>query len=127
MACYQCVFLINKELNIWLVTFSFLNILNRQTIYNHHQLRVVQGNTADRRIVAGKLESTLFKSLIVKNKTGSLPMQQLDFIFALVDENKYIATGWVAAKLVLHKPRKPIETFAHIGGLAVQMKTVLGR
>jgi hypothetical protein len=119
MCCYQDIFLINKGLSIWLVTFPLLDIFYGQTINNHHQLRVVKGNTPDRRIVPGEFKSPFFQAFVVQDKTNPLPVQQLDLVTALIDKYKNIPTAGVAPKLVLYKAGKTVKTFSHIGGLAV--------
>lgn len=47
-------------------------------------------------------------------------MTQLYGIFSGSDEDKYLARSWISTHFRTHQSAKPIETFAHIGRLAVK-------
>jgi hypothetical protein len=118
---------IKTGLNIWLVTFSFLDIFDTQAINDHNQFCVVKDNTCSGSIVPGEFKGAFFKSLIIENETGSLPMQEFDLVPAFIDENIYIPTTGITTKLVLYYSTEPIKAFSHVGRLTVQMESVFGR
>jgi hypothetical protein len=103
-----------------------VDVLNGQAIDYHDHASVIQCDASNLGTIPREFESAFLQPLIIQGKADALPMQELDFIPSLVDENKNIAIAWVASKIVADKAGQPIETLAHIGGLAVKVELVTG-
>ncbi|HSH18939.1 MAG TPA: hypothetical protein VLA03_00725 [Draconibacterium sp.] len=122
---YPLFFWIKKGLNIWLVTFSFLDVLYRQSINYHDQFGIIQGNAPNSRIILGEFKSAFFQPFVIQYKTYSLPVQQLDLVPAFINKDKNITIAGITTKGILYKPGKSVKTFAHIGWVAIQVEPVI--
>jgi len=107
------------------VTDTFLKVFYGKTIHDHHQLCIAQGDASRPGIISGKLKSAFLQALVVKQISGSLPVQQLDLITPLIDKDKDLSSRRVAAKIITHQTRQSIKAFSHIRGMTVQVKSVL--
>lgn len=121
---YPLLFWIKRPLNIWIIRFSFLDVFDGQSINEHYDLGIAQGDASGIGIIGGNFKSAFFQAFVVKGETHALPMQQLDFIPPSVDEDEYITVQRIAFKGVLYQTRQAIKTLSHVGSLVVQMKPV---
>ena len=96
---------IKRGLNIWLVTFSFLNVFYGKAVYEHYCLGIPQHYTRNIGAVLRKFKSTLLQAFVVQGKTAPLPVQQFYLVTPPVYENENIATAGVVAQYVLHQSR----------------------
>lgn len=72
------------------------------------------------RQTGGLAEGPGFKKLAVQDQTARLPMQELDPVPGLVNEDIDISVARVTSQLVGHKPAQGMVTLAHVGRLVVK-------
>lgn len=107
-----------------MVQFSFLDIFDGQPVNQHNCLGIAQGNAPGIGAIPRELKSALLQTLVVQGKTYSLPVQKLNPVAPAADEDKNVPAAGVAPQCVLYQTRQPVEPFAHIGGLVVQVEPV---
>lgn len=102
--------------------FLFFDIFYRDTVNKHHYLRIAQTVAAGINIIPGVFKGAGFQTFVIQDKSASGPMQHFYFVTGFVDKDIHIPANGRLAKLVLNQPAKAVKTFAHIGGLAVEVK-----
>jgi hypothetical protein len=102
--------------------FFLFNIFYRDTVNEHHHLRIAQAVTAGFNVIPGMFEGAGFQSLVIKDEAAACPMKQFYFVAGFVDKDIYITAHGRLTEFVLNQAAQGVKTFTHIGGLAVEMK-----
>lgn len=66
------------------------------------------------------LKYALLKSLVSRHEAVPVPPQRLDPLAAVVDRQKQIAIGRVAAERAANDPREPVTFLPHVGRRGVK-------
>lgn len=102
--CQQS-FWITYDLKIWFVLFSLLYVFYAQAINHHHYLRITQPYASNIPLISRNIECALFQSLVIQRETYTLPVQQLYFVPAFIDEDEHVPIAGVAAQFVANNAR----------------------
>ena len=67
------------------------------------------------------LEAALFETLHPDGDAIGIPIEDLNTIESLIEEHKQSSVAHIATEIALDDTKEPIEAFAHIDGLGVQI------
>ena len=67
------------------------------------------------------LEAALFESLHPDGDAIGIPIEDFQTIESLIEEHKQSSVAHITVEVAFDDPKEPIEAFAHIDGLGVQI------